>query len=188
MGRGRGQDFRNNVNSLPPNAGCCPGPPRFSSSRWVPCCTSSSLLSDSLQADIPTILTHTNTGCSWPACHHYPACMKEKSGEVINQTQGLMQNNEGTKFSCESNQDPAFTNLQVINLRWERLSDKNNACECIEEHRNGPPAGGQGWLGALTAHGAAAGNHEQRVTPFWGVFSYHRISINAGKLRSRTLG
>lgn len=100
------------------------------------CHTSSSLLSDSLQADIPTILTHTNTGCSWPACHHYPAWMKEKSGEVINQTLRLMRNNEGTKFSCESNQDPAFTNLQVIYLRWETLSEENNACKYKGEYNN----------------------------------------------------
>lgn len=100
------------------------------------CHASSSPLSDSLQADIPTILTHTNTGCSWPACHHYPACMKEKSGEVINQTLRLMRNNEGTKFSCESTQGPAFTNLQVIYLRWETLSGENNACEYKGEHND----------------------------------------------------
>lgn len=110
------------------------------------CHSRSSPLSDSLQADIPTILTHTNTGCSWPACHHYPACMKEKSGEVINQTLRLMRNNVGTKFSCESNQDPAFTNLQVIYLRWETLSEENNACEYKGEYNNERgaqlPAGG----------------------------------------------
>lgn len=104
------------------------------------CHTRSSLLSDSLQADIPTILTHTNTGCSWPACHHYPASTKEKSGEVINQTLRLMRNNEGTKFSCESNQDPAFTNLEVIYLRWETVSEENNACEYKGEHNNDPRA------------------------------------------------
>lgn len=110
----------------------------FASHRRVGllCHTSSSPLSDSLQADIPTILTHTNTGCSWPACHHYPASTKEKSGEVINQTLRLMQNNEGTKFSCESNQDPAFTNLHVIYLRWETLSEENNACEYKGEYNN----------------------------------------------------
>lgn len=124
------------------------------------CCTSSSLLSDSLQADIPTILTHTNTGCSWPACHHYPACMKEKSGEVVNQTLRLMQNNEETKFSCENNQDPAFTNLQVIYLRWETLSDKNNACEYKGEYNNDRRA-----QLPLSAHGRRDGGRLVTVTP-----------------------
>lgn len=105
------------------------------------CHAGSSLLSDSLQADIPTILSHTNTGCSWPACHHYPAWMKEKSGEVINQTLRLVRNNAGTKFSCESNQDPDFTNLQVIYLRWETLSGENNACDYKGEHNEEQGAG-----------------------------------------------
>lgn len=155
------------------------------------CCASSSLLSDSLQADIPTILTHTNTGCSWPACHHYPACMKEKSGEVVNQTLRLMQNNEETKFSCENNQDPAFTNLRVIYLRWETLSDKNNACEYKGEQNNehraqlplsahGRSDGGWWWLshreaiGYLVAEPLPLGSKgKSNTTLTTGQFSYH---------------